>query len=114
MSGEPDWPTIGLGLRSALTETAVPTGSVNTLLDGCRVVLLVDHDVPKSAPDTWTVVVTGPDTVGLLASITRTLTALGADILSAEVTSVDGVAHDAFTLRLSDPLGVAALQALAG
>lgn len=114
LSGEPDWPTIGLGLRAALTQPVLTDRGVNLLLDGCQIALLVNHDIPESSPDTWTMVVTGPDTVGLLASITRMLTALGADILSAEVTSVDGVAHDAFTLRLSDPAGIAALKALAG
>jgi UTP:GlnB (protein PII) uridylyltransferase len=113
LSGEPDWPTIGLGLRAALTQEVLTTRSLNTLHDSCEVALLVNHETPESCPDTWTLVVTGPDTVGLLASITRMLTALGADILSAEVTSVDGVAHDAFMLRLSDPAGVAALRALA-
>ena len=114
LSGEPDWPTIGLGLRAALTSTVPPEPVVNVLLDGCEIALLVNHEIPESAPDTWTVVATGPDSVGLLASITRTLTALGADILSAEVNSAEGIAHDTFTLRLSDPTGIAALRALAG
>ena len=111
LSGEPDWPTIGLGLRAALVKPILTVEGANTLLDGCVVSSVAPAE--GSANDIWTVEITGPDTIGLLASITRTLTALGADIISGDVTSHDGMAHDKFSLRLSDPAGIAALKALA-
>lgn len=112
LSGEPDWPTIGLGLRAALVKPVLTVGGANTLPDGC-VVASITQPVGANNPGIWTVEITGPDTIGLLAEVTRTLTALGADILSAEVTSNSGVALDTFTLRLTDPAGISALKALA-
>ncbi len=110
LSGEPDWPTIGLGLRAALVKPVLTVEGANTLIDGCVVSSVIQSTGTGS--DIWTAEITGPDTIGLLASITRTLTALGADILSAEVTSNNGVALDTFTLRLTDPAGISALKAL--
>jgi UTP:GlnB (protein PII) uridylyltransferase len=118
IGGEPDWPTVGLALRAALTQPPLGSPWAPFFNDGCTISTLIHHDCGEklgskpSMCDMWTVVVTGPDTLGLLASITRTFTALGADILSAEVTSSEGMAQDAFTLRLSNPEGIAALRAM--
>ena len=113
LSGEPDWPTIGLGLRAALVKPILTVEGANTLPDGCVISSITQPVGASNGSGIWTVEITGPDTVGLLAEVTRTLTALGVDILSAEVTSNSGVALDTFTVRLTDPAGISALKALA-
>lgn len=108
-SGEPDWPTIGLGLRAALTQPDLGVSAITSLPEGAGV-SHITYEIPS---DRWTVTVTGPDWMGLLAAITRTFTSIGADILAADAVSTDGVAFDTFSLKFSDPAGLAALRAMA-
>jgi UTP:GlnB (protein PII) uridylyltransferase len=108
-SGEPDWPTIGLGLRASLTQPDLGVSVRASLPDGAG----ISRITSENSAGPWTVEVTGPDTMGLLAAITRAFTSLGADILAADAVSTDGVAFDTFSLKFSDAAGEAALRAMA-
>ena len=109
LSGEPEWPFIGQALRAALTGPPVESTDPPVLPDGCA----VRSVTPGRLETHWLIDVEARDEPGLLARIAGTLLALGADVIAADIRSVDGRAMDTFLVQLADPAGLRTVQALA-
>ena len=109
LSGEPEWPFIGQALRSALTGPPVEAADPPVLPDGCA----VRSVTPGRLETHWLIDIEARDELGLLARIAETLLALGADVIAADIRSVDGRAMDTFLVQLADPAGLRTVQALA-
>jgi UTP:GlnB (protein PII) uridylyltransferase len=110
LSGEPDWPTITLGLRAALLASApeLPSSTPPSVLpNGWTLELLEDLSGGRIA-----VRFRAPDAPGLLAEITQLLSDLGADVRSATVHSEDGFAVDDFVLTCEAPSASDQLRSL--
>ena len=109
LSGEPEWPFIGQALRAALTGPAVEPTDPPVLPDGCA----VKSVKPGRLETHWIIDIDARDEIGLLARIAGTLLALGADVIAADIRSVDGRATDTFLVQLADAAGLRTVQALA-
>ena len=109
LSGEPEWPFIGQALRNALTGPPVEATDPPVLPDGCAV-----RSVKPGRLEThWLIDIEARDEMGLLARIAGTLLALGADVIAADIRSVNGRATDTFLVQLADAAGLRTVQALA-
>lgn len=95
--GEPNWADLAIAIRIALGDpsTATPTQGLPT---GVNI-----RAIDQIGPDTYEILIEGPDRVGLLRELCESLFAFNADIVSAEVHSVDGRAEDRFVVRLDNP-----------
>ena len=98
-NGEPDWISIGQELRAALADDEVPQ-SLSEQNWTCD--FSVDSIEPQT-DGTTLVKVSGTDGIGVLAGITQSLSAAGADIRSAQLGSSEGVIRDVFVVVASDP-----------
>lgn len=109
LSGEPEWTFIGQALRTALTGPPAEPTYPPVLPDGCAV-----RSVKPGRLEThWLIDIEARDEVGLLARIAGTLLALGADVIAADIRSVNGRATDTFLVQLDDAAGLRTVQALA-
>lgn len=100
-SGEPDWIPFGQELRTALT-SSTPVDALVARSSSGEPRFLV-HSVEALSDGTQRVEVSGPDEVGLLAEITSALMDAGADIRAAELSDLDGQAHDVFVVTGLQP-----------
>lgn len=98
-TGEPDWTPLGQDLRSALTGPGDSMADI--ALDGSAE-FQVD-EIEDLGDGTHRVTVSGVDGVGLLAAITRTLWAAGADIRTAELRDEHGLVRDTFVVAGIQP-----------
>ncbi len=106
LSGEPDWTFIGQSLRDALT---APHDMPDDVHVDPAIEFSVDA-VQDLGDGTHLVRVSGVDRLGLLAMITRTLWAAGADIRSAELHDEDGVVRDTFVVAGVRPEWLSGLE----
>jgi hypothetical protein len=106
-NGEPDWASLAIAIRLAMQATE-PLPMHRRLPTGVRVA-----SIEQQGPDTYEVVIEGPDRIGLLRELCETLFSFEADIVRAEVHSSDGRAEDRFLVRLSDPSALRLLLGLA-
>lgn len=98
-SGEPDWTALGQDLRDALAGAEDSMGDI--ALDGSAEFQV--EGIEDLGDGTHRVAVSGVDSVGLLAAITRTLWAAGADIRSAELRDDGGTVRDTFVVAGIQP-----------
>jgi UTP:GlnB (protein PII) uridylyltransferase len=107
---EPAWASIGQNLRNAI-DSAKPTPGpgvfseawirdvqvLSKLPDGQRLLVIVDTD----------------DCIGILAAVAYAFSALGANVVSAEIQTIEGAARDLFVVD-APPASVARIMAMNG
>lgn len=94
-SVDPAWPSIGQALRNALA-SAKPTPGPGAF-SAAWVRACDDLEVTESGKRLQ-VVVSTEDKVGVLAAISYALASAGANVVSAEISSIEGVVHDVFVI----------------
>ena len=107
---EPAWASIGQNLRNALDNAKPGPGPgafseawirdvqvIDNLADGQRLLVVVDTD----------------DAIGILAAVAYAFAALGANVVSAEIQTLEGVVRDLFVVD-APPASVARIMAMNG
>jgi UTP:GlnB (protein PII) uridylyltransferase len=108
-SVEPPWATIGQSLRYSLehvSETGFATSSV--AMQWVRSVEQLEH--PSTETERYLVVVETTDIPGVLAAISSRFGSLQLNVISAEITTVDGLVKDRFVIEVPTHLNHRVVQ----
>jgi UTP:GlnB (protein PII) uridylyltransferase len=100
-SVEPPWATIGQSLRHALEQVSDTSFSASSVaMQWVRSVERMDDDTLANGMERYLVVVETTDIPGVLAAISSRFGSLQLNVISAEITTVDGLVKDRFVIEV--------------
>jgi UTP:GlnB (protein PII) uridylyltransferase len=100
-SAEPPWATIGQSLRHALEQVSDTSFTASSVaMQWVRSVERIDDDTLANGIERYLVVVETTDIPGVLAAISSRFGSLQLNVISAEITTVDGLVKDRFVIEV--------------